>query len=439
MPPKGTELAPIAQELGQKMTQFEAALLGSGISPKKFIRVIMTAIQLNPDLLACDRRSLMNAAMKAASDGLVPDGHDGALVPFDDKVTWMPMIAGVRKKVRRAGEVTAWDVTAVFAKDKFDFELGDDPFIKHKPWNPPPLEKGAEETEQAFTARLRKHVDHGPVTHVYSVATIKGGDKSRDVMSRAEVELVRDMYARKNRKGEYSPAWRKSFAEMAKKTVARRHAKQLPMSTDILGLLSRDDELYDLQRERADRIQAPRELSARLDFLAGVDSETGEFAETEDGANEPASTQRDGRSTPPSPSAVSDDVSGSRHPDAEEAAPPSEPGADFPPASGERDERIASEGVAPQPEPAATATAGSTAPPGAAQPPGSAPGGSRKAKAALRPDLLTPSIEQRGAEMAQKSREELERWVNELPPDEMARISLAQLKAWRLIADKVGA
>jgi hypothetical protein len=41
--------------------------------------------------------------------------------------------------------------------------------------------------------------------------------------------------------------------------------------------------------------------------------------------------------------------------------------------------------------------------------------------------------------MAAKGRPELERWVNELPPDEMARISLAQLKAWRIVADKVGA
>ncbi len=103
----------------------------------------MTAININPDLLNCDRRSLMNAAMKAASDGLVPDGTDGALVPFDGKVTWMPMVAGVRKKVRRSGEVTSWDVTAVHAKDFFDYELGDEPFIKHKPYLAPPLERGA--------------------------------------------------------------------------------------------------------------------------------------------------------------------------------------------------------------------------------------------------------------------------------------------------------
>jgi recombination protein RecT len=411
----------VAQELGQKMSQFEAALAGSGISPKKFARVILTAINLNPDLLNCDRRSLMNAALKAASDGLVPDGHDGALVAFDGKVTWMPMIGGVRKKVRRTGEVTSWDVTAVFAKDMFDFELGDNPFIKHKPWMPRELQRGAEESDADYNKRLRAHIESGPLTHVYSVATIKGGDKSRDVMSRVEVELVRDMYARKNRKGEFSPAWRKSFAEMAKKTVARRHAKQLPMSSDILGLLSRDDELYDVERERGERMQAPRELSSRLDFLAGVDPDTGEFPPSEDETKTP----------PPQNSAVSDDASGSRHPEVEGAA--HEFGAD-PPGPGERDGGLEPEAVTPKPEP----TAGSQAPPGAAVTPSQAPGGSpRKAQAG--PDLLTPNIAQLGDEMAKRGRQDLERWVNELPPDEMAKVSLAQLKAWRVVADKVGA
>jgi recombination protein RecT len=34
------------------------------------------------------------------------------------------------------------------------------------------------------------------------------------------------------------------FAEMAKKTVIRRHSKRLPLSTDIDGVLKEDDELF---------------------------------------------------------------------------------------------------------------------------------------------------------------------------------------------------
>jgi recombination protein RecT len=422
----------IAQELGQRVSQFEAALMGSGISAKKFARVILTAIALNPDLVNCNRRSLMNAAMKAASDGLVPDGHDGALVPFDGIVTWMPMVAGVRKKVRRTGEVTSWDVTAVFAKDFFDFELGDDPFIKHKPYMPgPPSPQAEGEDMQAYNRRVREHIHHGELTFVYSVAKLKGGDKSRDVMSRAEVELVRDTYARKSKKGEFSPAWRKSFPEMAKKTLARRHAKQLPMSSDIMSLLSRDDDLYDIERERAGRIQAPRVLDDRLELLAGVDSETGEFPDTEDG----------GASTPPLPqgAAPDDDASGVGAGDSEGAAHTiAESGAELPRAAPDgADDR--SQQVVAQPEREGPHPPSSPAPPGAAKTPSQAPGGTTRKRSEQRPDLIAVSVEMRGADMAQKGRPELEKWVNELPPDEMAKISLAQLKAWRVVADKVAA
>lgn len=411
----GTEMT-IAQELGAKITQFEAALAGTGVSPKRFVRVVMTALNINPDLLHCERRSLINASLRAAGDGLVPDGLDGALVAFDNKVTWMPMIGGIRKKVRRSGEVAVWDVTAVFAKDKFDYELGDDPFIKHKPYMAPELPRADGETDADYNARLRRHLDHGPMTHVYSVAMIRGGDKSRDVMTRAEVELVRDTYARKNKRGEFSAAWRNSFAEMAKKTIARRHAKSLPMSTDVQNLLSRDDELYDLDRDRGERVQAPRELNARLDFLAqGVDPDTGEFAESVDGV-----------STPPSQSAASDDGSGvgTR---TEEAAHPSQSGAPAPDSADAGPPPVVA-----QPEP--EGASGPSTPPGAIQPPQRAPGGPSQT------DLLTlrDSLEQRGADMAQKGRMSLERWVTDLPADDMAKISLAQLKAWRTTADKVG-
>ena len=55
---------------------------------------------------------LFNSCMQAANDGLLPDGREGVLVPFgsedDDKVragsrvTWIPMVYGLRKKVRNA-------------------------------------------------------------------------------------------------------------------------------------------------------------------------------------------------------------------------------------------------------------------------------------------------------------------------------------------------
>lgn len=280
-------------ELSQRQAQFKAAL-PAHIPVERFIRVVLTAVQMNSKLANADRQSLWTSCMKAAQDGLLPDGREGALVIYStkvgadwiDKVVWMPMIAGLRKKVRNSDTITTWDVYAVHARDEFDFERGDNPFINHKPYFARSLARSAEETDEAYTARLKAHIDPGPLTAVYSIAVLKTGERSREVMSRAEIDYVRDTYAKKDRDGKFSPAWVKSYDEMAKKTVARRHSKVLPMSTDLDDLLRRDDELYDLKGASDKKLAGPRaSLSDRLDALAGAegtpphDAETGEIIE----------------------------------------------------------------------------------------------------------------------------------------------------------------
>ncbi|WP_244627719.1 recombinase RecT [Microvirga tunisiensis] len=205
----------------------------------------MTAIQGNMDLLRCDRKSLFNACMKAAQDGLLPDGREGAIVPYKGEATWMPMIGGIRKKVRNSGEISSWDVHAVYENDLFEFELGDDPYIKHRP------------------ALSNK----GKLIAVYSVAVLKGGEKSRDVMSIEDVEKIRAKSRSKN--GPWAdPTF---YPEMAKKTVARRHSKVLPMSSDLDDLIRRDDALYDLKGASDAEVKSGPRLSmtAALDQLAG--------------------------------------------------------------------------------------------------------------------------------------------------------------------------
>jgi recombination protein RecT len=73
---------------------------------------------------------------------------------------------------------------------------------------------------------------------------------------------------------------------MARKTVAKRHSKVLPMSTDLDDLIRRDDDLYDMKgaKEEAQE-RRPRSLADRLDQIADegeeVDAETGEIIEHE--------------------------------------------------------------------------------------------------------------------------------------------------------------
>ena len=222
-------------QLEQMQGQFHAAL-PAHIPVERFVRVVMTALQGSPELLRMERKSLFGAAMKAAQDGLLPDGREAALVPFKGVVQYLPMVAGIRKKVRNSGEISTWDVHAVHENDAFEFELGDEPFIRHKP----------------------NLSNRGKLIAVYSVARMKDGSVSRDVMSVEEVEKIRAKSLAKNSGPWADPTF---YAEMAKKTVAKRHAKVLPMSTDLDDLMRRDDALYDFAGAREEAKAAPGKLS----------------------------------------------------------------------------------------------------------------------------------------------------------------------------------
>ena len=57
--------------------------------------------------------------MRAAQDGLLPDGRLGALGGLQGKsrgpiAQWLPMIAGIRQKVRNSSEVATWEVHTVY-------------------------------------------------------------------------------------------------------------------------------------------------------------------------------------------------------------------------------------------------------------------------------------------------------------------------------------
>jgi recombination protein RecT len=210
--------------------QFKAAL-PAHVSVDKFVRVTLTAVQTNPQLLEADRRTLFAAATKAAQMGLLPDGREGAIVTFKNQAQWMPMVAGIMKLVRNSGEISTWSVQAVYENDNFDFCLGDEEHITHKP---------------ALANR-------GKLIAVYSIVTMKDGEKSREVMSVEDVNQIRA----RSRSGQSGP-WVSDFAEMAKKTVVRRHSKRLPLSTDIDGMIKEDDELFMPEQPAQPAQEAPQ-------------------------------------------------------------------------------------------------------------------------------------------------------------------------------------
>lgn len=243
------EIAVVRHELEGMGSQFLAAL-PAHIPVERFTRVVMTAIQNNGDLIAkCSRRSLWNACIKAAQDGLLPDGREGAIVPYGGEANWLPMVFGIRKKVRNSGEILDWDVNLVYENDQFEHEFGDDAFIKHK----------------------RGMGERGAIVGGYSICHLKGGGVSREIMSIAEIEAIRKQASKaKSDKSPWQiPAY---YGEMCRKTIARRHSKMLPMSSDMDDLIRRDDDLYDMKGEGEASRPRRHDMTSALDKLAGPSS-----------------------------------------------------------------------------------------------------------------------------------------------------------------------
>ena len=176
------------------------------IPVQKFIRTTMTAVQMNPELLQADRRTLLASCMKAAQDGLLVDGREAALVIFRTKnglaVQYMPMIGGLLKKLRNSGELASISAHVAYENDEFRYELGDEERIVHKP-----------------------HLggQRGQPLAAYAIAKTKDGATYREVMSLDQIEQVRNV-SRASGNGPWVQWW----DEMARKTVLRRLMKRLP-------------------------------------------------------------------------------------------------------------------------------------------------------------------------------------------------------------------
>lgn len=228
------------QYMDQRMGEVALALPPQ-ISPERFARVVLTALQRKPELLKCTRQSLFNACMLAAQDGLLPDGREGAIAPYGENAdgkrvaeiaTWMPMVEGLRKKARNSGEISDWTSQIVRARDHFKVILGDNPKIEHEPYFGPD--------------------EPGEIIGAYSIAWLKDGTISRDVMTIRDIKKIEAKSKAKN--GPWKDAT--FFPEMCKKTVCRRHYKQLPHSSDLDAMIKRDDEAFGFEDREEAQIEA---------------------------------------------------------------------------------------------------------------------------------------------------------------------------------------
>lgn len=201
-----------------------AMALPKHLTPDRLARLALTEFRKTPALQKCTPQSIVASAMQAAQLGLEFGGVLGQcyMVPYKEEATLIIGYRGYIELIRRSGLVINIQATAVYANDVFEYEQGLEPKLRHVP---------------AKTNR-------GEITHFYSVAWFKDGTKSFIVMSREEVEKIRDGsngYQMSKRFNKPSP-WDTHFEPMGQKTAIRRHQKTLPVSVEIRAAFDRDEQ-----------------------------------------------------------------------------------------------------------------------------------------------------------------------------------------------------
>lgn len=236
------------------------------IDPDAFARTIQTALQVQPDLMQATPRSLMVACMKAATDGLILDGREAALVMRNVKIkdggqerwekqaTYQPMVQGLMKLARNSGQIASIVAQVVYENDRFTYVLGDDERIEHAP---APL------TE-----------DRGKAIAAYAIVKLTDGTTIREVMRASE---ILNIGGQGSNSYQYDPAKGKNYAEWWRKTVIRRITKYIPRSSDAVGRFEqaaeRIDEDFEFEAEVAPQPEPVKKRGAAAAALAGVGNE----------------------------------------------------------------------------------------------------------------------------------------------------------------------
>lgn len=196
--------------------------VGKVLTADRLCRLALTACRLNPKLAECDFKSLAGSLMTAAQLGLEPNTPLGHcyLIPRRNgrtglnEATFQLGYQGMVELSQRSGRIQTQYAFPVYANDEFDYWLGLDANIIHRP----------------------SVGNRGPLVAVYAVAKYKDGGSNFVVLTVDEVES----YRKRSMAGNNGP-WVTDYEAMACKTAFRRLFRWLPKSTELALAISADD------------------------------------------------------------------------------------------------------------------------------------------------------------------------------------------------------
>lgn len=204
-------------EFSRFMDKFKpqmALALPKHLTADRMARLALTAFSTNPNLQACSPNSIAASIMTASILGLEPGVNgQGFLIPYGQNCQFVPGWKGLVDIANRSGRATVW-TGAVFDGDDFDYALGDNPFVRHRP--------GDED-------------DPTKMTHVYAIGRVNGSNwPVIEVWTMRKIWKHRDQY---NKVGKRHYSFRDQ--EMyARKVPLLQVLKYMPSSIELSNALA---------------------------------------------------------------------------------------------------------------------------------------------------------------------------------------------------------
>lgn len=213
-----TPFAKVPKDLvrpAQLIAGYARALVGDKRAGEFVMQLAVMADKM-PDLAKCTTESLVAAMMACVNLDLMPNTpeQDAIVIPYRRKdgsvdAQFQVMVNGLVKLAYRSGQIKTIDSELVFEGDKFDYQLGTDRKLKHKP------NLDIDRT------------DYSKVKFAYCTVKLMNGEIKFEILSRKELDKVRGV---SKAKSDDSP-WNVWPEAMAKKSVVKRASKLLPKST----------------------------------------------------------------------------------------------------------------------------------------------------------------------------------------------------------------
>jgi len=262
---KGTMAGLTAQNISSILEAYSgqiAKAIPKHLTVERVIQNATTMISRNPQLAECTASSLIGAVMQASILGFPPVQELGLcwFVPFRNKkngqteVQFQIGYKGYIAMAFRSGQVKDIYAIPVYEKDEFEYNLGINRDIKHKPYS---------------------GQNRGPLVYVYAVAHFVNGGYALEVLDRFEVMKIKK--ASQGSDSKFSP-WNTWEDRMWCKTAIKRLKTWLPLSIDIVNQMEADDSVI-IADEHGEIIEAQKQYDNLVDV---VDQETGEIKSSND-------------------------------------------------------------------------------------------------------------------------------------------------------------